>query len=199
MESSEEFTRSGYWYPDAESASTVDVLNLLRRYRSAETAMRARTRSSMRMNETDLVALRFLLREQRAGRIVIIRIFLAVCGGSGLIILGNQINAGFFEKFADFFQLAGGEIEANKIIGYVLGAEHAVFLNGVRDKLLQLYIKLLDLIFHAKHPFQHRRSAEGGGQQERLQARARCQRSVKSKSSVNNHSPCMRRSPAKNL
>ncbi|MBQ3359616.1 MarR family winged helix-turn-helix transcriptional regulator [Microbacterium sp. 22179] len=70
MESSEEFTRSGYWYPDAESASTVDVLNLLRRYRSAETAMRARTRSSMRMNETDLVALRFLLREQRAGRIV---------------------------------------------------------------------------------------------------------------------------------
>ncbi|UPL14372.1 MarR family winged helix-turn-helix transcriptional regulator [Microbacterium galbinum] len=70
MESSEEFTRSGYWYPDTESASTVDVLNLLRRYRSAETAMRARTRASMRMNETDLVALRFLLREQRAGRIV---------------------------------------------------------------------------------------------------------------------------------
>jgi len=70
MENSEEFTRSGYWYPDAESASTVDVLNLLRRYRSAETAMRARTRISMKMNETDLVALRFLLREQRAGRIV---------------------------------------------------------------------------------------------------------------------------------
>ncbi|MEL5991272.1 MarR family winged helix-turn-helix transcriptional regulator [Microbacterium phosphatis] len=59
---------SGYWYPDAEGATTVDVLNLLRRYRTAETAMRARTRSSMRMNETDLLALRFLLREQRAGR-----------------------------------------------------------------------------------------------------------------------------------
>ncbi|UPL12838.1 MarR family transcriptional regulator [Microbacterium sufflavum] len=43
---------------------------MLRRYRSAETAMRARTRASMGMNETDLVALRFLLREQRAGRIV---------------------------------------------------------------------------------------------------------------------------------
>ncbi|MEN0023293.1 MarR family transcriptional regulator [Microbacterium sp. LWO14-1.2] len=69
-QSPEEFTRSGYWYPDADSASTVDVLNLLRRYRSAETAMRARTRASMKMNETDLVALRFLLREQRAGRIV---------------------------------------------------------------------------------------------------------------------------------
>ncbi|MBP3977149.1 MarR family transcriptional regulator [Microbacterium sp. BLY] len=43
---------------------------MLRRYRSAETAMRARTRASMGMNETDLVALRFLLREQKAGRIV---------------------------------------------------------------------------------------------------------------------------------
>ena len=59
---------SGYWYPDSERATTVDVLNMLRRYRTAETAMRARTRSSMGMNETDLMALRFLLREQRAGR-----------------------------------------------------------------------------------------------------------------------------------
>lgn len=70
MERSEEFSRSGYWYPEADTASTVDVLNLLRRYRSAETAMRARTRASMGMNETDLMALRYLLREQRAGRIV---------------------------------------------------------------------------------------------------------------------------------
>jgi len=58
---------SGYWYPDEGGATTVDVLNLLRRYRTAETAMRARTRSSMGMNETDLMALRFLLREQRRG------------------------------------------------------------------------------------------------------------------------------------
>ncbi|MBT2473917.1 MarR family transcriptional regulator [Microbacterium sp. ISL-103] len=70
MERSEEFSRSGYWYPESDSASTVDVLNMLRRYRGAETAMRARTRVSMGMNETDLVALRFLLREQRAGRLV---------------------------------------------------------------------------------------------------------------------------------
>ena len=70
MERPEEFGRSGYWYPESSTASTVDVLNMLRRYRGAETAMRARTRASMGMNETDLVALRFLLREQRAGRIV---------------------------------------------------------------------------------------------------------------------------------
>lgn len=70
MEHPEEFPRSGYWYPEGDSASTVDVLNLLRRYRAAETTMRARTRAAMGMNETDLMALRLLLREQRAGRIV---------------------------------------------------------------------------------------------------------------------------------
>lgn len=70
MSEPQEYTRSGYWYPEGGNVSTVDVLNMLRRYRAAETAMRARTRASMGMNETDLMALRFLLREQRAGRIV---------------------------------------------------------------------------------------------------------------------------------
>lgn len=70
MAGSDDFTASGYWYPESKTASTVDVLNLLRRYRAAETAMRARTRASMRMNETDLMALRYLLRESRAGNIV---------------------------------------------------------------------------------------------------------------------------------
>nr|WP_231945232.1 MarR family transcriptional regulator [Agrococcus jejuensis] len=46
------------------------MLNLLRRYRAAETAMRARTRSSMHMNETDLLALRHLLRSQQRGELV---------------------------------------------------------------------------------------------------------------------------------
>ncbi|MFD1714964.1 MarR family winged helix-turn-helix transcriptional regulator [Amnibacterium flavum] len=59
---------SGYWYSDAEAASPVELLNLLRRYRAAEVAMRARTRASMKMNETDLLAIRYLLREARAGR-----------------------------------------------------------------------------------------------------------------------------------
>jgi DNA-binding MarR family transcriptional regulator len=61
----------GYWYPDAGSSpDPVDVLNLLRRYREAERRMRARTRDSMRMGETDLVALRFLLRATRTGQMV---------------------------------------------------------------------------------------------------------------------------------
>lgn len=61
---------SEYWYPEGHAPSAVDVLNLLRRYRAAESAMRARTRSSMHMNETDLLALRHLLRAQRTGDLV---------------------------------------------------------------------------------------------------------------------------------
>lgn len=59
----------GYWYArNDDSFSSIDLLNLLREYREAEKQMRARTRESMRMGETDLVALRFLVRERSAGR-----------------------------------------------------------------------------------------------------------------------------------
>lgn len=61
---------AGYWYDrDEDSYSSIDLLNLLRQYREAEKQMRARTRDSMRMGETDLVALRFLVRERSAGRV----------------------------------------------------------------------------------------------------------------------------------
>ncbi|WP_072313483.1 MarR family winged helix-turn-helix transcriptional regulator [Agrococcus sp. Marseille-P2731] len=61
---------SGYWYPEHEVPTSVDVLNQLRRYRTAEAAMRARTRSSMGMGETDLLALRLLLQSQRNGELL---------------------------------------------------------------------------------------------------------------------------------
>ena len=60
---------SGYWYAGhPESIRGVDVLNALRQYRSAEAEMRKRTRDSMGMGETDLLALRYLLRAQQQGR-----------------------------------------------------------------------------------------------------------------------------------
>ncbi|MHA7261601.1 MarR family winged helix-turn-helix transcriptional regulator [Arthrobacter sp. TMN-37] len=59
---------SGYWYaPEPGTDHGLDVLNALRDYRSAETAMRRRTRDSMGMNETDLLAVRFLLQAEQAG------------------------------------------------------------------------------------------------------------------------------------
>ena len=60
--------KEGYWYGNETVA--VEVLNALRDYRSAEAAMRRRTRSSMGMGETDLLALRYLLEYERAGRMV---------------------------------------------------------------------------------------------------------------------------------
>ncbi|WP_369699689.1 MarR family winged helix-turn-helix transcriptional regulator [Nesterenkonia sp. Act20] len=63
-------TGAGYWYARSEqSDSSIDLLNLLREYREAEKQMRARTRDSMRMGETDLLALRFLVHERSAGRV----------------------------------------------------------------------------------------------------------------------------------
>ena len=59
----------GYWYGDDGShRDAVQVLEALRAYRAAETAMRRRTRDSMGMGETDLLALRHLLEATRAGR-----------------------------------------------------------------------------------------------------------------------------------
>lgn len=66
--SSTGFESSGYWYqPDATRIGSVDVLNLLRRYRAADQEMRRRTRDSMGMGETDLLALRYVLKAEREG------------------------------------------------------------------------------------------------------------------------------------
>jgi DNA-binding MarR family transcriptional regulator len=59
------FGASGYWYGDTDAERGVKVLNSLRRYRAAESEMRRRTRTSMKMGETDLEAIRYLLRAQK--------------------------------------------------------------------------------------------------------------------------------------
>lgn len=69
--SSTGFEASGYWYEsDVTRIGSVDVLNLLRRYRSADQEMRRRTRDSMGMGETDLLALRYVLRAEREGEVL---------------------------------------------------------------------------------------------------------------------------------
>ncbi|MGO4490735.1 MarR family winged helix-turn-helix transcriptional regulator [Arthrobacter sp. 2YAF22_2] len=59
---------SGYWYgPEGRLDPASAVLHALRNYRAAEVATRKATRDSMGMGETDLLALRYLLRAQSAG------------------------------------------------------------------------------------------------------------------------------------
>lgn len=60
---------SGYWYgPDGQLDYSAAVLKSLRDYRAAETALRRSTRDSMGMGETDILALRYLLRVQASGK-----------------------------------------------------------------------------------------------------------------------------------
>jgi DNA-binding MarR family transcriptional regulator len=64
---------SGYWFDDGEDARrkrAIDLLQSFRLYRTAEVAMRRRTRESMSMSENDLLVLRHLLQAQQHGRFV---------------------------------------------------------------------------------------------------------------------------------
>jgi DNA-binding MarR family transcriptional regulator len=60
---------AGYWYEDARVDAT-DVLNALRRYRSAESAARRRARDSLGIGENAMAALRILIAAGKAGHAV---------------------------------------------------------------------------------------------------------------------------------
>jgi DNA-binding MarR family transcriptional regulator len=64
------YDESGYWYPDRSTKTGVELLNAMRRYRSAEVAMRQRTRDTMQMGATDMAAVRFLLQARQRGTAV---------------------------------------------------------------------------------------------------------------------------------
>jgi hypothetical protein len=60
---------AGYWYEDS-AVSAVDVLNALRRYRTAESAAQRRAREALGIGENALLALRFLIDAEHDGRTV---------------------------------------------------------------------------------------------------------------------------------
>ena len=101
--STQEITEaSGYWFPDDDATQRgVAVLNALRRYRSAETAMRRRTRDSMGMGETDLLAVRHLLQAQRAGRSVSpkdLSAYLRISSASTTILVDRLVKSGHVRR-----------------------------------------------------------------------------------------------------
>ncbi|MET4157163.1 MarR family transcriptional regulator [Agromyces sp. PvR057] len=88
---------SHYWYADDRTRRSVAVLDALREYRAAESAMRRRTRSAMRMGETDLLAIRFLLKERSAGRMVSpkdIAAHLGISTASTTVLLDRLVRSG---------------------------------------------------------------------------------------------------------
>jgi len=94
------FTASGYWYDDSDESRT-DVLNALRRYRQAERDMRARTRTSMKMGETDLAAIRYLLRQQQQEVPVSpgdLARHLGITSASTAVLITRLVRSGHMEK-----------------------------------------------------------------------------------------------------
>jgi DNA-binding MarR family transcriptional regulator len=94
---------SGYWYPDDDDATQrgIAVLNALRRYRAAESAMRRRTRDSMGMGETDLLAVRYLLAASRAGRSVSpkdLSAYLKISSASTTILIDRLVKSGHVRR-----------------------------------------------------------------------------------------------------
>lgn len=63
-------SEGSYWYSEAggEAAGAVEVLRALRRFRVNDTKMRRRAQADMDMNETDLIAIRHLIRAEANGK-----------------------------------------------------------------------------------------------------------------------------------
>lgn len=95
---------SGYWYgSDQRARASVDTLNALRRYRVAETAMRKRTRAAMSMNETDMLAVRFLVNAATAGRQVSpkdLASHLGISSASTTVLIDRLVSLGHVQRAA---------------------------------------------------------------------------------------------------
>jgi DNA-binding MarR family transcriptional regulator len=59
---------SRFWYDQSDQERGRRVLEAMRAYRAADSAMRRRTQEAMGMGENDLLALRYLLRAQQRGK-----------------------------------------------------------------------------------------------------------------------------------
>lgn len=95
---------SGYWYgPDGQLDYGAAVLKSLRDYRAAETAIRRSTRDSMGMGETDILALRYLLRAQASGKVVVpkdLSQFLGITSASTTSLIDRLVASGHVRREA---------------------------------------------------------------------------------------------------
>jgi DNA-binding MarR family transcriptional regulator len=95
---------SGYWYgPDGQLDNSAAVLKSLRDYRAAETEIRRSTRDSMGMGETDILALRYLLRMQASGKQVVpkdLSQFLNITSASTTSLIDRLVASGHVRREA---------------------------------------------------------------------------------------------------
>jgi len=92
---------TGYWYTADDTRRGVAVLDALREYRASEAAMRRRMRAAMRMGETDLLAIRYLLKQQGLGVSVSpkdLAAQLGISSASTTVLIDRLVRSGHVER-----------------------------------------------------------------------------------------------------
>ncbi|QHC54635.1 MarR family winged helix-turn-helix transcriptional regulator [Rathayibacter tanaceti] len=82
---------------EASEPGAVEVLAAMRSFRTAEAAMRRRTRGSMGMGENDLLAVQFLMRRQQKGRHVSpkdLAAYLGISSASTTVLIDRLAKSG---------------------------------------------------------------------------------------------------------
>ncbi|MDP4334658.1 MarR family transcriptional regulator [Curtobacterium sp. A7_M15] len=95
---------AGFWYGEDSRVDAVDVLNALRRYRSAESAAQRRAREALGIGENALLALRALLDAEEAGRTVNAKDLaeqLDITPASTSALVDRLVRSGHVERHAD--------------------------------------------------------------------------------------------------
>jgi DNA-binding MarR family transcriptional regulator len=97
-------TAAGFWYDDDSRVDAVDVLDALRRYRTAETSAQRRAREALGIGENALLALRALLDAEKAGRTVNAKDLaeqLDITAASTSALVDRLVRSGHVERHAD--------------------------------------------------------------------------------------------------
>lgn len=123
---------SGYWYgPDGQLDYSAAVLKSLRDYRAAETTVRRSTRDSMGMGETDILALRYLLRVQAAGEATApkdLSQFLGITSASTTTLIDRLVRSGHVRREAHPTDrrsvVVVPTVKSDKEVRVTLGAMH---------------------------------------------------------------------------
>lgn len=95
---------AGFWYDDGSRIDAVDVLNALRRYRTAESASQRRAREALGIGENAMAALRVLVDADAAGRTVNAKQLaerLEITAASTSALVDRLVRTGHVERHPD--------------------------------------------------------------------------------------------------
>jgi DNA-binding MarR family transcriptional regulator len=131
-----------YWYSaETDRERAIDVLEHIRAYGAADSAMQRRSEKTMRMNENDISALRYLLRAHERGITVGPRElaeYLGIQSSSITVLLDRLEKAGHIRREPSPF-----DRRALIIIPTVPTSElHKAILGDVREELVEVAANL---------------------------------------------------------